>query len=407
VRDRVRRGRLASTLLFGLLLVGVGAVFVGLSDPDHTDGPLPGLFYLLPWAFGAGLLAAILNRRGWVNAAGVLMVAIADLPLLTIALYTHATQLDVVHLTGFYPIAVAVLFAASILPPWSVFLVAVFNSIIVCAIILLEPHAAAFAATFDDPADIIGTMGQPMGLELVTAIVAYLWTTSTLRTMHRADHAEALAAAERREVERTRELEEGVQQLLAVHVAIANGHFAARVPPVRNPQLWQIGGSLNNLIGRFARLAQAEHLLQRTHQEAERLAQAIHAWRTGRPPLWPSPTGTPLDPVVMALAGEAHIAASSQAGPIAQPLAGRVPPPTPSTAEQMVAPPVSPRRTTARLRPAPDTTAELPEWLQPAPQLDRPPTAPNPSPWRPTDQPGEFAPADDEWPDLSSRDDAP
>src|SRR5215469_3303969 len=72
VRDRVRRGRLASTLLFGLLLVGVGAVFVGLSDPDHTDGPLPGLFYLLPWAFGAGLLAAILNRRGWVNAAGVL-----------------------------------------------------------------------------------------------------------------------------------------------------------------------------------------------------------------------------------------------------------------------------------------------------------------------------------------------
>jgi hypothetical protein len=345
-RDRVRRGRLASTLLLGLLLVGIGAVLVGFSDPDHTDGPLPGLFYLLPWAFAAGLLAALLNRRGRVNAAGVLLVAIADLPLLSIALFTHGTDLDVVHLTGFYPIAVAVLFAASILPPWSVFPVAIFNSGAVCAIILLAPHSAAFAATFDDPADVIGTMGQPMGVELVVAIVAYLWTTSTLRAIHRADQAEALAAAERREIERTRELEEGVQQLLAVHVAIANGHFAARVPPVRNPQLWQIGSSLNNLIGRFARLAHADFVVQRTQQEAERLVQVIHTWRAGRAPIWPAPTGTPLDPVVVALAGESR-------GPTSPQMGQAGPPPR--------------DRPTARLRPEPAAPpiSELPEWLQP------------------------------------------
>lgn len=302
LRDRVRRGRLASILLFGLLLVGIGAVLVGLSDPDHTDGPLPGLFYLLPFAFAAGILALVLNRLGRVNAAGVILVAIADLPLLSITLFTHATHLEVVNLTGFYPIVIAVLFAASLLPPWSVFPVALFNSAAVCAIILLVPHSAAFAETFDDIGDIIGTMGQPMGLELVVAIVAYLWTTSTLKTIRRADIAEALAEAERREIERTRELEEGVRQLLTVHVAIANGNFGIRVPAVRNPQLWQIGTSLNTLVGRFARAAQAEFTLERTQLESERLVQAIYEWRAGRQPLWPAPTGTPVDQVTQALA---------------------------------------------------------------------------------------------------------
>lgn len=305
-RDRLRRGRLASILLFGLLLVGIGAVLVGLSDSDHMDGPLPGLFYLLPWAFGAGVLATVLNRLGRITAAGLLLIAIADLPLLSIALYTHDTRLDVVQLTGFYPIVIAVLFAATLLPPWSVFPVALFNSAAVCALILLVPHSAAFAATFDDPSDVIGTMGQPMGLELVVAIVAYLWTTSILSAIRRADVAEALAAAERREVERTREIAEGVSQLLRVHVAIANGHFGVRVPPMRNPQLWQIGSSLNNLINRFARMAQADHALARSEQEAERLAQAVYDWRAGRPPLWPAPTGTAVDRVILALATDTH-----------------------------------------------------------------------------------------------------
>ncbi|MBF6589424.1 MAG: hypothetical protein IVW57_02695 [Ktedonobacterales bacterium] len=385
-RDRARRGRLASTLLFGLLLVGLGALAVGFSDPDHFDGPLPGLFNLLPGAFAAGLAAALLNRRGHVNAAGVLMIVIADLPLLSITLFSQGGRLDVVNLTGFYPIIIAVLFAASILPPISVFPVALVNSLLVCAIILAKPHTPAFAASFDHFGDIVGTMGQPIGLELVVAIVSYLWITSTRRAIQRADLAEALAELERREVERTRELERGVRQLLAVHVELANGNFNVRAPMVRNTPLWQIGSSLNNLIARFARLAQADYTLHRTSQEARRLAEAIHVWREGRQPIWPTPSGTPLDEVLVALAGEApwpSLAPPTASGrPTSRPLASDRGGPLP-------APPLSPappRRPTARQLPPFDPAAELPPWLRPQPPD--------------TDSPDERPSSTEAWPDL-------
>jgi hypothetical protein len=65
--------------------------------------------------------------------------------------------------------------------------------------------------------------------------------------------------------------------------------------------LWQIGSSLNTLIARLARLAQMDFLLRRTGQEAQRLAEAIRMMRAGRQPIWPTPSGTPLDEVIVAL----------------------------------------------------------------------------------------------------------
>jgi len=119
--------------------------------------------------------------------------------------------------------------------------------------------------------------------------------------LRRADRAEEIAALQQREAERTHELEQGVRELLSAHVQIANGNFQARVPAIRNPLLWQIGSSLNNLMARFARLAQMEFLLRRTEQEAHRLAESIRVARAGGRPLWPAPTGAPLDEVITAL----------------------------------------------------------------------------------------------------------
>jgi hypothetical protein len=91
--------------------------------------------------------------------------------------------------------------------------------------------------------------------------------------------------------------------LLAVHVRLANGDFSVRVPPVRNAPLWRIGVSLNNLVARFARLAEAERTLVQQQMETRRLAAALVTRRMGQPAPWPEPTGGPLDEVIAALTG--------------------------------------------------------------------------------------------------------
>ncbi|MEO7000161.1 MAG: hypothetical protein ABI068_00020, partial [Ktedonobacterales bacterium] len=132
----------------------------------------------------------------------------------------------------------------------------------------------------------------------IVAVVAYLWVRSSLDALRRADRAEELAELERREIERNRELEQGVRDLLSVHVQLANGNFNARVPQIANMMLWQIGSSLNNLIGRLSRLAQAEFQLRRTVEETHRLGEALRALLAGRAPIWPAPSGAPTDEVI-------------------------------------------------------------------------------------------------------------
>ncbi len=298
VRERFRRGRLASVLLFGLVLIGLGALWQYLVvDDDH-----PTMKLVLIGALVAAGVVALLNRKGRVTAAGLLLVALADLPLAGIPATALGGRLDVPHLSAFYLLASAVLVAASLLAPWSVFVVALTNSLLVVVVILALPHTTALNQLLASNNGQQALAG-PAVMQVIVAIVAFLWARSTLTALRRADRAEELADLERREVERTRELEEGVEQLLAVHVQLANGNFAARAPTVRNPLLWQIGASLNTLVARFGRLAQVDFTLRRTQEEAHRLAEAVLTQRGGRAPVWPTPTGTPLDEVVVALGG--------------------------------------------------------------------------------------------------------
>src|SRR5262249_8727336 len=146
-----------------------------------------------------------------------------------------------------------------------------------------------------------GMLNRHVGLLLSVAFFAWLGARSQETAILRADRAEEMAELERREVERTRELEEGVRQLLEVHVHLANGDFAVRTPNIRNPLLWQIGNSLNNLINRLSRFAQADFVLRRTQEESRRLSEALYAYSAGRSPIWPAPSNTPLDQVVDAL----------------------------------------------------------------------------------------------------------
>jgi hypothetical protein len=320
-RERVRRGRLVGALLLAFTLIELAALvqFVVVDD-DH---PLMKITLVVTLALT--VIVAALNRFGRVTLAGLLLVALANLPLASIPATAIDGKFDVVDLGALYLAAGSVLVAASVLEPWSVFAVAAINCARMTLIIVGMPHSLAFDQLLASN-NAQQAFAGPLLMQVVVALVAYFWARSVLSALKRADRAEEIAALERRELERTHELEQGVRELLAVHVLLANGDFQARAQPIHNPLLWQIGASLNTLIARFARLAQMDFLLRRTDQEARRLAESIRIARAGRQPIWPAPSGTPLDEVILALTDTTSYAAPANAAPH-----GFAPSPAPNT----------------------------------------------------------------------------
>jgi hypothetical protein len=289
-RDRARRGRLGGALLFGLLVIMVLAVFIGLGDPASFISSLVGV--------GAVVVAIILNRSGFVNIAGLIMVALPALVIVLSIVYAPNGQLDTLYFPLFDLLAISEVVAASLLTPFAVIVVMLLIMGFTSADILLQPHVASMNSLYTSSDGLLTLLARPLGFQLIVGVIGFLWARNTVESIRRADRAEELAELERRELDRTRELEEGVRQLLAVHVHLANGDFNVRAPAIRNGLLWQIGSSLNNLIARLGRLAQADFALRRTQEEANRVTEAIYMLNSGRQPIWPAPSNTPLDRLV-------------------------------------------------------------------------------------------------------------
>ena len=111
----------------------------------------------------------------------------------------------------------------------------------------------------------------------------------------------------REEADRTFALEEGVRYLQQTLTQWARGDIRRRVPTMPVAILEQVGSDLNAFISRFEGSLQADFALRRVQEESARLAEAVQAWRDGRVPIWPQPTGTPLDSVILALASAPQV----------------------------------------------------------------------------------------------------
>lgn len=294
-RDRARRGRLAGSLLLGLLLIMALAVVIGLGDPATLISGLIGV--------GAVMVAIVLNRSGYVNIAGIIMVALPALVIVLSIVYAPNGQLDFLYLPLFDLLAISEVIAASLLAPAGVLVVALAVIGFTIADFLLQPHVSSMNVLFQSSDGLLSLIARPVAFQLIVGVVGFLWARNTVESIRRADRAEELAELERRELDRTHELEEGVRQLLAIHVHLANGDFNVRAPAIRNSLLWQIGSSLNNLVARLGRMAQSDFVLRRTQEEANRLTEAIYMLNSGRQPIWPAPSNTPLDRLVDVLRG--------------------------------------------------------------------------------------------------------
>lgn len=292
-RSRLRRARLSSVVMFGMLVLAVGILPLGLKDPTHATLGADAVLVL------AVLFAAVLNRFGQVTFAALVLVAVLLFAIAGAVL--GAVNLDFIYLPAFDLLALVIAVAAAVLPRRLMWLAALAAIAFIVVDMFLQPRTPeldAFVATNG----VYALMARPILLVLVTAILLHLLSWSLENEVRRADRAEEIAAMEHTIVEQKRQLDIGVQQILDTHVRVANGDFSARAPTTQDNVLWQIAASLNNLLSRLQKSGQAEHQLRRTEEEIYRLASAIRDAQSGRRPIWPAPTGTAADRILELLA---------------------------------------------------------------------------------------------------------
>jgi hypothetical protein len=352
-RERSRRSQLTSFIIAGLMVVAILLLALGINDPSSLFADLALIVGLL--------IALVLNRAGHVTAAGWLIVALVCGGVIG-ALVTQPTGLTVDALPGFDLLLIPLVVAAFVLPRSAVLWVGAINIAIITSIYLLMPRAVDMQQLIDfydgETGAALALLSRPLALQIIVGIVAYLARRGIDAEIRRADRAEEIAALEHTLADQKRQLDIGIQQILQTHVRAANGDYTARAPLGQDNILWQIASSLNNLLSRLQRSGQAEHQLRRTDEEIRRLAAAIDDAQSGRKPIWPAPTGTPVDLILERIRGGRR-SAPQQGASSSQPMSGFPGGPRSGWQEQM---PSAQRPASAW----PDQMAPAPQPMEPA-----------------------------------------
>lgn len=225
-------------------------------------------------------IAALFNQVGKITIVSILLIAVVDLGC-GLMLLTSPMGLDVSDLSVFDVLLVSELIAVSLLPAISVFPVALSNILFILAVIALMPRTMNLNMMLESNMA-YNTLVQPVSLQIVVAVVSYIWVRSALRAIARADRAEEIARLQRREsellsreVERTRQLNAGSDHLLDVLVRAANGDHIVRTGLTQDHPLWRVGNALNVLLSRTRRPERAEEEARQLRATNARLNQLV------------------------------------------------------------------------------------------------------------------------------------
>ena len=229
-------------------------------------------------------IALLFNQMGKVTVVSILLIAVVDLGC-GLMLLTTPMGLGVSDLPTFDVLIVSELIAVSLLPPISVFPVALSNIAFIVADLAFQPKTDELHMVLTSSMG-FNAIAQPIGLQIVVAIVSFIWVRNALVALARADRAEEIAGMQqreaelqRREAERQRHLDEGVQHLSQILVQAANGDRTARAQMNSDNMLWRVGNSLNLLLTRLMRTGQLEQENKRLRAEVTTLMEARHIER--------------------------------------------------------------------------------------------------------------------------------
>jgi hypothetical protein len=256
------------------------------------------------------VIAAFLNRFGrtrlaayWVPSALGLLLALSVLA---------APGIRVIGFPIYDLFVLPILLSSLTGSRWAPFYFAAIAIGFIVGDYLLQPHdlvTGMGAVRFDEVAyeqhifGIWGILDRHIALCFFAAFFGWLGARSVDMAIQRADRAEEIAHLESVVADQKRALDQGVQELTQAMVRSANGDYNVRVNIPRQNPLWSLGAQMNTFIQRLQQSGQSSFELERTRQEAFRLASALDDWRAGRMPLWPAPSGTLLDGILQRLSG--------------------------------------------------------------------------------------------------------
>lgn len=293
-REMVRKSNMVSAIIFWLLLTFL------LFIPACLALPNPYVIFADLGMMIVCVIAILLNRAGKPGIAGLLLTVAFELAL-TMVIFT-TQPLDEPSIQQYELYVFGELLCVSLLTPNSVFLVMAYNIMVITVSLLWQPTTAIFAA--DLKTQLIPILLRPIGVQLLVALVSYLWVKGTIKAIARADRAEQIAQLEHELAAQKQKLEEGIQQILQTHVAIANGNLDARAPLTQDNVLWQIARALNTLLVRLQRASQAEKQLQRVVQAVNTSVNTIQLAEQMNQTPRISLTRTEIDPLIMVLQGK-------------------------------------------------------------------------------------------------------
>lgn len=294
-REAERKSRLLSTAIFFLMLVVV------LITPATLFIPNRGVLWLCVGMVILCLFSLALNRNGKTILAGVIITAAFEVAFFLTIVSTR--PFDIANLPLYDMLVLPELLVASLLPGSSIFVAALINSLFIWGDLVFQPRTVTLTQYLASPLFYVALV-RPVVMQLLVAVVVYIWVRSTLRAIERADKAEMLAHLEHALAEQKKQLELGIQEILQTHTAVSNGNFEARTPLTQDHALWPLANALNTLLTRFQRAVRAEQSLQQIQvilppivnklQEAEQHQRPVPAFQH---------TGTPLDPLLSWLNG--------------------------------------------------------------------------------------------------------
>lgn len=249
-REVARRSTLLSWILLGevvALLLFIPAALTNTPTIFSLTGAAVGLFVTI-----------FLNRRGFVTAAGALLIFFVIAATMGVVVGSPDGQVHLVYLPAYDFLVVSVILGAAVLPRSSAFIIAGIDIVIIYADL-------AFQGKSKDLLDAMHTFGlptlagRPVVILVMTAVVAFLWARGMDDAVKRADRAEELRAIEQRfnqaEVEYTARVEEFVQEIINAIGALANGQEGLMLLPPGHP--WQQQATfINTQLKQFYKLKQ-------------------------------------------------------------------------------------------------------------------------------------------------------
>ncbi len=303
--ERLRRKQIVN----GVLLVIVVFQLVQLPGAMLMETPMALATVLLGLALCA--VAFVFNQFGKLTVVGILLILVVDLGCGLMLLTSSfgmgmgmgmSMGLGVADLPVLDLLIISVLIAVSLLPPASVFLVGLSNILFIVAVFAFVPRSPELNM-FMNSSMAYNAVMQPLILQVVVGVVAYLWVRSARLALARVDRAEEIAQLQgreaellRHEAERSHQLEQGSEHLLQVLVRAANGEVGVRANLPQENVLWRVGNAVNLLLSRLHRVNLAESENKRLRRANVRLTQQVYERDVSHQHAPATPQSQPLQP---------------------------------------------------------------------------------------------------------------